>query len=523
MPKNIEFKAIIQVEFRMFRYLLQLFFLFIGNALIANNIRLDNVQIIEKNSAEHWANIRFDLSMDNAWRINSSASNWSAAWVFAKYRLADGIWRHATLSSLDANHTMPLHVEGDASLDGKGIFIFDNRPNIGNFNFSASGIVLRWNYGDDLVNDNENSIDIQLFGIEMVYIPTGAFYLGSGGSETNHLYTAGSNAPYFVTSENAIVINSSSGNLFYDQNNRNAGDQNGPIPVAFPKGFKAFYLMRYEISQQQYVDFLNHLTRQQQIAHVGSNISGDAVTNTYVLSNSATILHRNGIRCPANGNGTTTPIQFFCDYNGNGTGNEADDGANIACAYLSWSDLPAYYDWSGLRPYSELEFEKAARGTIFPVPYEYSWGTLNLTQATGPTFPGTVFELSSSIGNGLCNYNSSGPMRSGFSSTIITNSRLETGFSYYGIADLSGNVTERCVTIGSPVGRSFVDSNGDGNLTATGQHNVIGWPAEQGLSLRGGNFGNSSNLLRVSARDMAFYRTTLRSPFESGRGARTAE
>jgi hypothetical protein len=114
-------------------------------------------------------------------------------------------------------------------------------------------------------------------------------------------------------------------------------------------------------------------------------------------------------------------------------------------------------------------------------------------------------------------------MRSGFSSTIITNSRLETGFSYYGIADLSGNVTERCVTIGSPVGRSFVDSNGDGNLTATGQHNVIGWPAEQGLSLRGGNFGNSSNLLRVSARDMAFYRTTLRSPFESGRGARTAE
>lgn len=38
-----------------------------------------------------------------------------------------------------------------------------------------------------------------------------------------------------------------------------SGDMSGPIPAAFPKGYNAFYLMKYEISQGQLTDFFNFL------------------------------------------------------------------------------------------------------------------------------------------------------------------------------------------------------------------------------------------------------------------------
>ncbi len=41
------------------------------------------------------------------------------------------------------------------------------------------------------------------------------------------------------------------------------------LPAAFPKGYAAFYIMKYEISQEQYVGFLNKLTQTQQTARTG--------------------------------------------------------------------------------------------------------------------------------------------------------------------------------------------------------------------------------------------------------------
>lgn len=66
-----------------------------------------------------------------------------------------------------------------------------------------------------------------------------------------------------------------------------------------------------------------------------------------------------------------------------GVYNETTDGKWIACNWLTWMDGAAYTDWAALRPFTELEFEKAARGPQLVVNDEYSWGSTDLTQAEG--------------------------------------------------------------------------------------------------------------------------------------------
>ncbi len=498
--------------------------------LKANNIQITNAQITEKNTLEHWANISFDMSIEHGWRINTGPANWSAAWVFVKYQVDNGPWHHATLSTQNADYTMPLNVLADPVSDGKGIFIYDSRLNPGTYtSYSTTGLVIRWNYGLDNILDNASNVNIQVFGIEMVYIPSSSYYLGSGGNETNHFFTSGGNNPYQVSSENPITVGTNAGNLYYQTDFlfQLGGDQNGPIPAAFPKGYQAFYVMRYEISQEQYTSFLNHLSRTQQISRVTSDISGDAVANTYVMSNTATMQGRNGIRCTANGNGTVNPITFYCDYNGNGIGGELNDGQNIACGYLGWSDLLAYYDWTGLRPMTELEYEKACRGDLSPVINEYAWGSTDILQSsTTLTNDGSISEITTNSGNGLCNYNHSGfPMRVGFAAGPASN-RLQSGASYYGLSDLSGNIAENCVTIGTSQGRAYTGLHGNGELNGSGNFDVLNWPGTSGLSSRGGDFSTSSSDLRVSSRamgsgDWVWFLST--SSTMGGRGARTAE
>jgi hypothetical protein len=49
--------------------------------------------------------------------------------------------------------------------------------------FSITGAQLRWNYGANSVADDA-TVDVKVFAIEMVYVPQGSFYVGSGGTET---------------------------------------------------------------------------------------------------------------------------------------------------------------------------------------------------------------------------------------------------------------------------------------------------------------------------------------------------
>ncbi|HRD54000.1 MAG TPA: hypothetical protein PKY96_15275, partial [Flavobacteriales bacterium] len=304
------------------------------------------------------------------------------------------IWEHARLAN-DAAHFAPAGSTIRTGLlnpaaaynattnYGVGAFIYRSANGTGTF--TANNVELRWNLGTQGLGSG-GPIEVCAFGHEMVHVTGGSFRVGSGAGNgiTGEFYSYpnGSNT-YLISSEAAITVGTSNGNLYYDSGTfLQPGDQLGPIPATFPKGTIAFYCMKYELSQADYVNFLNRLTRQQQDARTATALPAatTGVTARYVMSNTTAITARNGIRCNATV-AANDPITFYCDLNGNGTGNEVDDGQWIACNFLLWSDLSAYLDWSGLRPMSELEFEKSCRGPLTPVLNECAWGSATVANS----------------------------------------------------------------------------------------------------------------------------------------------
>jgi hypothetical protein len=58
----------------------------------ANNIEVSNVSIINNgNNAQY---VKFDVKWDNSWRVNTGQANYDGAYVFFKYKTANGEWTH---------------------------------------------------------------------------------------------------------------------------------------------------------------------------------------------------------------------------------------------------------------------------------------------------------------------------------------------------------------------------------------------------------------------------------------------
>jgi len=487
--------------------LLLLFIAISSTTAFANNVVFSNVHLSGQNTSSHYSLVNFDISWDNSWRTNAGPNNWDAAWVFVKYRLkTQTTWNHATLNWVDGTgsgdgHTEPTNSNIASSNDNGsggayGVFIYHNSAMAqGSVNYT--GAKLRWNYGVDGLADAD-SVEVCVFAIEMVYVPQGSFELGSGGTEVDpfYLYPTTTNT-YTVSNENAITVGTTAGNLYY-ATVQNGGDQAGPIPAAFPKGFDAFYCMKYEISQEQYAEFLNKLTATQDGTRF-PNQNGN---------------YRHAITGSAGARTTTNP--------------------NVACNYLSWADVAAYLDWAALRPMSELEFEKACRGTNTPVANQYAWGTTNIADSAytlsnaGANNEGIATNYSTTAGN--ASYNTTdgsinGPLRCGIFAANGSNTGRETaGATYYGIMEMSGNLWERPVTVGNATGRAFTGINGDGVLDATGNANSSNWPntTATGAGFRGGGWSYVAADLRLSDRDLAALTGSNRYTACGGRGVRLA-
>lgn len=468
------------MKYRQFIWpMLWAFFLMPG-VLLGNNIQVDNVRLVEQNAASQFTKITFDLSWENSWRYDTGPQNWDAAWVFAKFRVNNGDWQHASLnysngSAIADGHTEPANASITTPADGRGVFIY--RASGGDGDIDWRDIQLRWNYGIDGVNNNAY-VDVEVFAIEMVYVPQGTFFLGGGnGAEIGKLFQVASPAngsqPYPVSSEGSITVGASVGNLAYlSPPSENAGDQLGPIPNAFPKGYDAFYCMKYELSQEQWTTFFNLLTLTQQQANDITDIDHRGPND----------VDRNTLDWDGQYGATTqnpyTPLSFPL-----------------------WGECLAYLDWAGLRPMSELEFVKACRGPLLPVAEAYAWGTANIID---PNYTYDLLnkndenELLTNHANGIGNANwihsaifEDGPYRTGiFAASASEKGRREdAGASYYGIMEMSGNLSEMAVTIGSPQGRAYIGNHGDGLLLSTGEADVPGWPPLTGEG--GGLFGGS--------------------------------
>ncbi len=466
----------------------------------ANDIQVSNATLTGQNTTSDFTLAQFDINWSNSWRVGTGPNNWDAAWVFVKYRIEGGAgctpgdWQHATLHSTGHSITTNNGVPGTItpSADGKGVFMYRSGNGSGAIDWDQ--VQLRWNYGVDGLLDNCN-VSIKVFAIEMVYVPQSSFFIGDGASNNGQFEDAVSGNPFQVTGEGALTLG---GGGAGSVGNNNTAGETAPVddfndatsvtlPATFPKGFAHFYSMKYEISQEQYAEFLNVLTPTQQLARHGAT-----VVNRY-FTNATTPPNRNGVKCtvlPVIA--TSTVGTYECDLNNNGIGNETDDGQNVAFPYLSSMDLLSYLDWAALRPMTEFELEKLARGTNPSVLNEYAWGSTSLhaTSYAALTNAGAGNELpnspSTTLGNAAYSTTANvvgiqGPLRVGIFATA-TSSRVVSGASYYGAMELTGNVWEMVVGVGGLSGRSFRGAHGNGTLTASGFADADYWPGSNGNS-----------------------------------------
>jgi formylglycine-generating enzyme required for sulfatase activity len=350
----------------------------------------------------------------------------------------------------------------------------------------------------------------------MIYVPTGIFAAGDGTSG-NSQFTLTT-----INTGNPLLGPSGSGSLGGQAGGYPTG-QLAPSTATWPNGYNAFYCMKYEISQQGYAVFLNTLNRIQQANRFTSNISVGltSISNRFVMTNTTSVTNRNAIACNTNVS-ANAPVKFYCDYNNNSIGGEANDGKEIACNWIGWTDMTAYLAWAGLRPVSELEYEKCGRGNQVPVPGEFAWGNRNVSWATQIIDAGLSDEHPNPDANLIGNSFLQGPLRNGALATA-TSGREQAGAGYYGMMELTGNLWERIVNLSTAGGRNFAGSHGNGKLDANG--NVAGntdWPTSDGMGGRGGSYVSVETDQQLSSRGQA---TTLAGRISTygGRGCRTAQ
>ncbi len=284
----------------------------------------------------------------------------------------------------------------------------------------------------------------------------------------------------------------------------------GTLAASYPKGYAGFYVMKYETSQEQYVEFLNSLTLDQQKARVANNNFAAMKRGDYVFGDMKNPSCRNGIvfieQRKAN-----TPVVFGNNLNPANDLFSTDDGQTLACNYMSIEDMIAYCSWSGLRPMSELEYEKACRRFYPQVPDkgEYAWNTNNgvnrLNGLGDLNYRGDEREQALSY---LKNVNSgttnsiNGPVRCGLFATSATN-QTQAGATYWAVMEMSGNLKELCANVNY--------SNLNGGSCGTGVYNANLWDkTATKYGVRGGGFSSPDSLLRTSDRTEAMnYFTTI--------------
>jgi hypothetical protein len=322
-----------------------------------------------------------------------------------------------------------------------------------------------------------------VFAVEMVYVPEGEFNCAkryaerssSPGASYDYNYSLrhsleapGDNFPIINTFLSPIInsftMNCNS-SLTLTSSVRIKGDAgidtnlDGIIDnTTFPIGYKSFYCFKYELTEQQYADFLNTLQTNQQVNLVGAGLN---------------ITFNNGL--------------YYSSQ------------PNQACGSSNGMRFLAFADWSGLRPISILEFNKASYGPFQPIGYS----GVNHIRRTSPSCPSccqswlfvndqfldyfvTLYPASGDkvfyyAGNGINQYYGGiGDITQRdrlFDVGSLANqnsNKLSAGASYYGILDLTGNAIEPVVRLENI--SNFSSVNGDGSLSVNGSSNVPFWP-----------------------------------------------
>jgi hypothetical protein len=345
-------------------------------------VQFTNVTVAARDAKT--ATVRFDVLWEDSWR---NAINHDAAWVFFKVRANSGSeWQHARLAAdrvrnpagygqaaiapiAAAAGNALLHFQGRAAderiggiesspdtftrapaadtqieflvpagSDGcTGVFL--RRATTGVGVLTAHGVTVVVDLASLKGVTDITQAQIRPFGLLMVYVAEGPFYLGTGGTEEKAFYaveeTGTKTPPYRVAGAGAIPTGRKAGQLWA---RGDAPEDGGEIPASFPNGYNAFYCMKKHITNRNWAEFLEILTPQQSDARYYE-------------------------KCNRVVRGGKTP-----NYTYKWSSGGARDGSGMRC--LSWEDGVSFAAWAGLRPLTELEFEKVVRGPRLPVPEE---------------------------------------------------------------------------------------------------------------------------------------------------------
>jgi len=303
--------------------------------------------------------VAFDLAWRNSWRAKWTEpaeknvtgkpmplESWDAAWVFVKLQskgsgtggVAQATWRHAMLDVQSASHQVPAGAVLDVGLtdDGsRGVGVFVYRAAAGQGPVDFKGIKLRWTNTPSPdssavtkpaapLNTEHRTLntDVSVQAIGMVYVPAGPFRSKTPWKTT------------FATIKNPDATAPDGCRV----------PTNAPANASWPNGVNAFYCMKHGINQGLFAAYLN-------FGGVVPKYRPEFGKSSYL----------------AYGFGRQT-IKF-------------DETRNLFVAeqpdlprnYVIWADILAVTAWAGLRPVTDLEYEKACRGPREVARAEDAW------------------------------------------------------------------------------------------------------------------------------------------------------
>jgi len=391
-----------------------------------------------------------DVEFDVTWDHGFSGTDGNGQTFYDRAWVFVKYWVVGTDTESTGWHHATLTTGGSLTPAGAGMGVFAGK---------GADQTVRWDYREDGVGDSA-TVKVTACAIEMVFIPQGQFVYNASGTGGTLYNNYGGGSQTTVSAASHVPTGASTG---------------------WPNGYNAFWVARYEVSQGQYSDFLNLLD----ISNASTrfpNQSAYGHTITYTGGN-----------------------PYGSRY--------AASSPDRACNYLSWDDAKAYLSWCGMRPLTEMEFEKAGRGggtgtSVYP------WGDTSPSTTTYTVEGGVHTEY-------FANYDVTGatgdkPLAVGhYLSGDVTRTNEETGASPYGVTDLGGNVWEHLINCEA----TTTPEHGDGTIAPPAS-----WPAAaSGKGIRGGCWSHGASLLRVSDRDSAGWANTGRVSDVGVRPARTNE
>jgi hypothetical protein len=380
------------------------------------------------------ATLSFDLSWGRSFRHEL---NHDAVWVFFKAKPAGpstalgagaAEWRHVRLvadkvlnpTGYTQGNGTPVEFIVPGGEDGfLGVFI--RRAEFGQGTVNATNLTVLCDLTTKELQPTPPLICAT--GLEMVYVPEGSFLLGLDAEDADAFfqYADGPSAgvPYRVTGPGAIPTGRQKGKL-WSAGSAAPLEDGGEIPAAYPKGYAAIYCMKTMTKVGHYCNFLATIPAAQSKKY--TNPKGDFTAPMNV---------RNG--------------NYTSQWGGRKAG---DEFIRHEMEGLSWPSVTAFAAWAGLRPMTEMEYEKVSRG-----PIDEGWET----------------------GNHGISHN-----------------------AFWGIYDANRwkSASERVVTAGNAKGRSFKGTHGNGTTDIPAD-----WPQDDamGVGTRGGSDYRNPSCRSVAA------------------------